>query len=146
MYIIEGKNPRIELVHDYSLHFHTQGKVVPPSVTSDKSKRPGEADDLYRLATLDSCLNHKKQKGDSPLGPTLAPSGGNYALSRDRVAVEGSLQTRCRPEPHPDSGNHIRPQKKKTTITGSTGQMPPGLISELSTVLNKTGRTPREES
>lgn len=120
--------------------------MVPLNVTSDMSKNLSEVDHLHRLAMLESCLKHKNQKGDSILGPTLVPSGGNYPLSRDKMSVEGPLQTRCRPVLHPDSGNDIRPQQKKAMIGCNTGQMPPSLLSELSTVLNQTGRIPRDES
>lgn len=122
--------------------------MVPLNVTSDtvKSKNLNEADNLNRMAMLESCIKHKNQKGNSVLGPTLASSGGNYALSRNKMPVEGSLQIRCKPVPHPDSGNHTKSQQKKAMIGCNSGQMPQSLLDELSTVLTQTGRSPREES
>lgn len=134
-------------MHDHSLYFHLQdNKMVPLNVTFDKvkSKNLNEADSLHRMAMLETCLKHKNQKGDSILGPTLASSGRNP--SSDKMAVEGSLQTRCRPIPHPDSANQTKSQQKKASIGCSTGQLPQSLLNELSTVLNQTGRTLREES
>lgn len=136
-------------MHDHSLHFGSQdNKMVPHNVASDKmlSKNSNEAESLYRMAILESGFTYKIQKGDSIQGPILASSGGNYSLSKDKMAVEGSLQIQCRPVPHPDSGNHTRPQTKKAGAGGNTVQMPQSLLNELSSVLNQIGRTPREES
>lgn len=136
-------------MHEHSVHFYSQdNKMVPQNVTYDnmKSKNINEDDHLHRMAMLENCFKHKNKKGDSVPGSTLASSVGNFPLSRETMAAEGSLQTRCRPVPHSDSGDHTRPQIKKATVGCSTGQMPQSLLNELSSVLHQTGRTPREES
>ncbi|KAI5104366.1 arf-GAP with Rho-GAP domain, ANK repeat and PH domain-containing protein 2, partial [Silurus meridionalis] len=114
-------------------------RIVPLNVSSDKmkSKNLSDSDALNRMAMLEDCLPYKTQKADSIQGPHLAP-GGPYP--RDKMVVEGSLQTRCRPVPHQDSANYTKSQQKKTLIGCSTGQMPQSLLDELSTVLNQTGR------
>ncbi|MCJ8731477.1 hypothetical protein PDJAM_G00200070 [Pangasius djambal] len=129
-------------------HSKEDKMTVPLNVTFDKtkSKNINEADNLHRMAMLEGYVKHKNQKGDSILGPNLASIGGNYPLSRNKMAVEESPQTRFRPVPHPDSGNHTNAQQKKAMIGCSTGQLPQSLLNELSTVLSQTGRTPREES
>lgn len=120
--------------------------MVPLNVTSDKakSKNSNEADNMNRMPKLEGCLTQKNRKGDSVL--SSASSGGNYAPSRNKMAVEGSLQTLYKPVPHPDSGNYAKSQQKKAMIGCNTGQMPQSLLNELSSVLTQTGRTPREES
>lgn len=131
------------------IYVHSQDKkLVPLNVTPDmlKSKNSSEADNLHRLATQESYLKHKGQKDDAIIGPALASSEGINPPSRDKLAVEGSLQTRCKPVTRPESGNHIKSQQKKAIVGCSTGKMPQSLLHELSTVLNQTGRAPREDS
>ncbi|XP_017328101.1 arf-GAP with Rho-GAP domain, ANK repeat and PH domain-containing protein 2 isoform X1 [Ictalurus punctatus] len=142
----EHASARLSSEIEAAKHSKEDNKMVPLNVTFDKvkSKNLNEADSLHRMAMLETCLKHKNQKGDSILGPTLASSGRNP--SSDKMAVEGSLQTRCRPIPHPDSANQTKSQQKKASIGCSTGQLPQSLLNELSTVLNQTGRTLREES
>ncbi|XP_047671506.1 arf-GAP with Rho-GAP domain, ANK repeat and PH domain-containing protein 2 isoform X2 [Tachysurus fulvidraco] len=129
-------------------HSMEDNKMVPHNVASDKmlSKNSNQAESLHRMAILESGFTYKIQKGDSIQGPILASSGGNYPLSKDKMAVKGSLQIQCRPVPHPDSGNQTRPQLKKAGTGGNTVQMPQSLLNELSSVLSQIGRTPREES
>ncbi|XP_076144519.1 arf-GAP with Rho-GAP domain, ANK repeat and PH domain-containing protein 2 [Alosa pseudoharengus] len=43
-------------------------------------------------------------------------------------------------------GPHGCPQQKKALLGTAGGQLPPNLLSELSTVLSKTGRSPKDES
>lgn len=138
----------VTIMHDHSLHFHSQEKTVPYNVTSDKMmlKNSNEAEHLHRMPVLESCFKSKVQKRNSVQGPILASSGGNYPPSRDKIAVEGSLQTLCRPVPHPDSDNHTQPQSIKTPIGCSTVQLPQSLLNELSSVLSQTGRIPRQEN
>lgn len=122
--------------------------MVPLNITTDKLMQKNwiEADSSHRLPMVESCLKHKSQKADSILGLSLASTEGNYPVLRNKMSVEGPIQTLCRPVPHPDSGYHNKPQQKKAIAGYGTGQMPQSLLSELSTVLHQTGRTPREES
>ncbi|KAK3568028.1 hypothetical protein QTP86_028618 [Hemibagrus guttatus] len=144
----EHASARLGSETEAAKHSVEDNKMMPYNFTSDKmmSKNSNEAEHLHRMPVLESCFKPKIQKVDSTQGPILASSGGNYPLSRDKMAVEGSLQTRCRPVPHPDSDNHTRPQLKKTMTGCSTVKLPQSLLNELSSVLSQTGRTPRQES
>ncbi|XP_058251060.1 arf-GAP with Rho-GAP domain, ANK repeat and PH domain-containing protein 2 isoform X2 [Hemibagrus wyckioides] len=144
----EHASARLGSVIEAAKHSMEENKMVPYNVTSDKMtlKNSNEAEHLHRMPVLESCFKPKIQKRNSIQGPILASSGGNYPPSRDKMAVEGSLQTLCRPVPHPDSDNHTRPQLKKAMIGCSTVQLPQSLLSELSSVLSQTGRIPRQEN
>ncbi|XP_072543701.1 arf-GAP with Rho-GAP domain, ANK repeat and PH domain-containing protein 2 isoform X2 [Salminus brasiliensis] len=101
--------------------------------------------DKNETAVLESRLKHKDQKGDFKLGHKVATSGGNYPLPRDKTTGDGPPQIQLVPS-RPDSGNHTKPQQKKSLFAYAAGQMPQNLLNELSSVLNQTGRTPKGES
>ncbi|TSL40981.1 Arf-GAP with Rho-GAP domain, ANK repeat and PH domain-containing protein 2 [Bagarius yarrelli] len=133
---------------DAAKHSKEENKMAPQNAAYDevKSKSSNGAENVNRIAMLESCFKNKIQKGDLVQGLSLASAEENYSLSRNKMAVERSVQTLCRPVPYPDSGNHTKSQSKKDAIGCGTGQLPQSLLNELSSVLNQTGRTPKEES
>ncbi|KAI4881132.1 hypothetical protein NFI96_017871 [Prochilodus magdalenae] len=114
-------------------------RLVSKNVTS-RPENSDEADYKYKPTGLESHLKPKDQKGYS----SVATTGGSYPVPRDRM-VSGPPQIQQEPL-RPDTGDHTRLPQKKAALGYAAAQMPQSLLNELSTVLNQTGRTPRDQS
>lgn len=126
----------------YSLYFFRQDNRMVPTNITPKTENTNEANYKHKMAILESHFKQKDRRWDAKLGHTVATSGLNYPLPRDRMACDGPSQIHSIPS-HPDTSNHAKPPQKKVMFGYAAGQMPQNLLSELSTVLNQTGRTPR---
>lgn len=74
----------------------------------------------------------------------LASAEGTLGVSRLEMVIDDTLQPQRRASLQQDTGTLTQISQRKAAMPGRGVQLPQNLINELSTVLNKTGRSQKE--
>lgn len=76
----------------------------------------------------------------------LAISEGSSSVSRLEMVIDDTLQSLRRPSLQQDHSALTQLPQKKAVLPSRGAMLPQNLINELSTVLNKTGRSLKEDN
>ncbi|KAK2914147.1 hypothetical protein Q8A67_002546 [Cirrhinus molitorella] len=129
----------------------SRGRTSTYSTAKTTAKHQREAKGKSVVSTSVEASNTQNQmttdEGNQPrLMHKLASAEGTPCVSRLEMVIDDTLQSPRRPSLQQDPSALTQLSHKKAVLPSRGVQLPQNLINELSTVLNKTGRTLKEDS
>ncbi|XP_009301838.1 arf-GAP with Rho-GAP domain, ANK repeat and PH domain-containing protein 2 isoform X1 [Danio rerio] len=115
--------------------------------SSNKNQREVKGKSVLTTSTEDSNTQNQ-MAADEGIRPDslhkLASAEGTPGVSRLEMVIDDTLQSQRRASLQQDTATLTQISQRKAAIPGRGVQLPQNLINELSTVLNKTGRSQKE--